>query len=431
MSISDRVQIPPSLTQARSFDDIRLAAKYLSDLDTPQALPILAQLNSRLPSRIRLFFSFLVISTVVGVSMGLLIALLILGWSILISVSLKLFFQLNGSGILIWSILIIIGGIGFLSSDRVQSILDFEKQPIVDLPYLLKAMQWMGWLTTWFSTRAIFLLGLMSWLFPTLYTVTFVRGIFLWLNIVGALIIGGLLGKTLPFSDEILFLLMWWLFGSVGLLSGKGSSPEFFVIIGLSLLFPTQAVFFLANACTWTFHRWQSKLVWVIQGWKLRDNLSTIFSIHQRGNQVRIGGNGALAVCRIHLARFVRQQSGPVTFWWCPICHDDAYAYPDIHLIQGVLDIKMSDWSEQIRGALRINLRAWLNSPDSQFSLDLDEVLIGHLEDPYEVEMFITQYKTLQAQRGWPLLQKIRYVISPAAHIDEHVRRQIQYNFRS
>ena len=59
------------------------------------------------------------------------------------------------------------------------------------------------------------------------------------------------------------------------------------------------------------------------------------------------------------------------------------------------------------------------------------EVAIGPLADPHEVEMFITQYLNVQAERKWPSLAKVTAVIAPEANLDENGRRQVQCNLRA
>jgi len=455
MSVSERVQVPPDLGKADSFEAMRLNVEQLRGLDTPQALPKLGELDAHTPGRLSLLFRFAFWTAIAGALVGVLILLLAGGSALTMLAGIQLLPQSDieiGAWFVIWlgwGVLILAAG------ERARDKLKIKLlEPAARLPGLFSVGLWPVRIAALSLALAFLVLGITAMLLVVLHGCELAWSmavprllefeIPLWGIYAIALSIIAIITFVLARKHIWFPVLLLWGLGVWGLLDDGASSypiqvigvstpiPSAFVAIAMSLVYPLRISHLFATINLRLFRGWQSEVVRLFQGWQLRNSLSRAFAYHRRRNQMQVAGEGKHAVCKRDLEYFVPQQAGPVKFWWCPVCQDDDQVYTRVRSIQGVLDTAMSVPHEQQGHVLRINLLDWRRNGFTPPPLSMQEVLIGKLDNPHEVEWFITQYQTVQhQQRNWLPLHRIRPVITPQANIDEHTRRQIQDNMMS
>ncbi len=149
-------------------------------------------------------------------------------------------------------------------------------------------------------------------------------------------------------------------------------------------------------------------------------------AIEQR-NRRKIAENGAQAVCAQHFVRLELHQTAHASVYWCPVCHDDEPVYTGVKTIMGVLSHEFSSRDHFENGLLHVNLSGCLKDPNQFLPLDLDEIFIGSI-DPYEVELFITTYKS-ERKYTRPSLKNMKCKVSSKARLPEHTRRLLLDTF--
>lgn len=198
----------------------------------------------------------------------------------------------------------------------------------------------------------------------------------------------------------------------------------------LAFLYPLQLYSALAQASRAPWQRWATAFDTFLRTWRLRRSLDLALRVQAQRNRAAVGQDGAHAVCKNHLRVLERAKAGPVTCWACRICGDDTPAYTGVYTVRGVLDTAMTAAHDQVGQALRLNLNSWDSREQPMLPLPLQEVWVGQLADPHDVEAFMTRYHTLQlSHKTWPSLRQIRCLIGPNSNLEEHARRQIQNNF--
>jgi len=434
-------------------------ADALKGYDTPQALPVLGVLHSRAPGRLGMLLRFPIISLLLALVFLLLLGLVgVVGGLVYLGYErvLSPISQTQGWWLYLW------GGIALLAivwlvilNQKTRKILAVEERATdVRLPGFWRGLLWSGRLVTRIAMVAMWLVGIAGLLLPAFYGLheawdllrdldPIVLGPFPPLNeylglspfiSVGPaliLIIAGILIVVLAIWARVILVGAFWLFGLAMIyISGSFALEEMGVLAALAVLWPFQIPYWVARLFRWPYRRWRDQIERLVLGWELRDSLSAAFTEHRRRNRARVGGDGASAVCKNDLAFFVQHHAGPLTFWWCPECQDDDAAYTGVKTVRGVLDTAMTARYEQQNSVLRVNLRAWQESHGPLASPPLQEVYIGQLADPHEVELFITQYHGVQADRKWPPLGKVTAVIAADSKLDENGRRQVQRNMR-
>ena len=458
MPPSQRVPIPAELEEAVSLDEMRAAADELAFYDTPQALPVLDSLDRRAPRRGSVAIAFS-LDTLILALFGVVIvaALAVAIWvhfiayyGVLRSISHVQPFWLAICGAM--AVLAIIWLI--TSNEKVHSVLGLEGPAgAVILPPFWSNLVWLVCQCARIAMLVAFLLSLAGLLLPMFYGVrsaaTQIWGIqpiylgrfpalqehlglspevTLWpvVILVTVCVIAVLLAL---WARRILALILWGFGMTMVLLSGLDITL-IALVAGLSITWPLRVPYFVARPFGRLVPRWGGQVDNLILGWELRNSLDAAFAAHRKRNRQRTGDKGADAVCRRDLAFFVRGRSGPVEYWWCPECRDDDAVYPSVRTIRGVLDVGMRDDYRQDGSALLVNLPAWQGDRGPLISPPLQEVHIGCLGDPHEAEMFITQYHSLQGERGWPPLKRVTAEIAPDSNLDENGRRQVQGNLR-
>jgi len=433
---STRIKVPKELAEAASLPEMAQSARLLGELDTPQAIPCLGELYGRAPGRLRLLLDLAWATVLSAIALVLLWILILVAAALLVyrtpglaSLSGFLGLTLWGAVGLLWMATIL------LMARPVRQALSFQslKSP-EDLPGWLGIVLWPGRLITWLTGFAVVIVSVAGLVLTALYGLAW---LVTWLETLGAereLAAFALLGVAMlvtlliTFRKTAFFLGIFWLPGVLGLYQSDPSLWHFGIALGLGLLYPLRLAFAGARGAARPFLNWQKKLLRLVQGWRLQASLSEAFALQCLRNQNKIANRGDQAVCQAHLIYFVKQSAGPMSFWWCPVCHDDMPLFTGVKTICGVLDQNQPVQPIQHGNELCVNLRAWLES-SALIPPVLQEVYIDQLHDEHDVEWFIVQYNSQQSQQGWPPLRQMHVRIAANAKLSEHVLRQIQQNF--
>lgn len=460
MPASQRVPIPSHLAEAKSLREMCAAADQLKRYDTPQALPVLGVLDGRAPSRASMLVGFPFSTLFQALVFVVVLAVVGFGWLVVYLAYSRLLtpiFQANQRWLYVWLIIAALAAAWLIAfNPKTRKILAVdERRGDVKLPAVWRGLLWLARQTTRLAMIVTWLMGIVGLLLPAFYGLC-VAWASLWtlppivlgpfpplerylhiepfvrITPLVILVVAGLVAVLLAIKARRVLLAIFWGLGAWAIYRWAGlDMVEMAAILALALLWPLQVTYFLSRIFAWSYRRWRDRIEALVLGWTLRDSLSAAFAQQRKRNRDRVNGDGRTAVCKADLAFFVQEQAGPVGFWWCPECQDDHSAYWGVKSVRGILDTAMTDRYEQQADVLRINLRAWQDARSPLASPPLDEVIVGKLGDPHEVEMFITQYHSVQAQRKWPSLTKVSYVLSPDTNLDEHARRQVQNNLRA
>jgi len=160
--------------------------------------------------------------------------------------------------------------------------------------------------------------------------------------------------------------------------------------------------------------------------------LKAIGSQKQR-NQTLVAGRWQTAVCRICLAHFKAYRvrfaySRWLTFGRCRKCLDDRNGYTGVERIAGWLDHGMPVSHEQVRNAVRVNLRFRLPPHSELWPTDLDELVIANVDDE-DVELLIFCYRSQQPQTELPKPKRLPCRVTGTSAISQISRRQLRRYF--
>jgi hypothetical protein len=442
MPISKRVPVPPELLNADSWTALRANAEKLAQLDTldtPQALPPLADYHARLPGLPGLVLraATLVVLGAAGMAVlafGLLAALegLRLAYAELFA-GLEQLWPLSPA---------ILGGLGFVAwlwppTGVRADLLPAEFPLSPELPAGPRALLGMVRALTWVMALAALALRFAAVFLPALVALTALQ----W-------------QASSTFSTELAWTVIALSAGLIGVGLLRGAPGEG-LLIALALggaawlylnadwqrasLLGALAVGFalfrsrrLTRLWTWPYRRWHQGQLAITQQWAARRALDRAFGQHSRRNRERVAGQGAEALCQTDYRRFVRRSAGPVTYWWCPECQDDTPAFTSVRRIEGLLDRRMSALHDQASNTLKLNLAPYLNgAAHLSWPQVLQEVIIGPTAGTHDVELFVARYQEQAARSGWPPLRSLHCRVLPEAEADEQLRRLIRSNFRS
>jgi hypothetical protein len=199
----------------------------------------------------------------------------------------------------------------------------------------------------------------------------------------------------------------------------------------LASIYPTGLAVRLAKFPAWPFFwlcRAINKLVV-----RVRANLAVHRAIkhHRVRNRKLVGKRGRQAVCKKHLARFKRRKARLSyqrrwIYWTCRMCQDDQHAIANIRNMQGVFDTEMDKRIRVDGDSLLVNLLDQIDNPP----LDLQEVYVKRVENPYDIERFLVAYQNLKNPVEIPDLKRIRLLIAPEADLDLNIKRMLRDNFR-
>jgi hypothetical protein len=437
-----------------------VAADRLKQYDTPQALPMLAALDGRAPGRLALALGLLFKSLLQALLFLLVLAVVAFGWFVTYLAYERLLgpiFRVQPIWLYAWLAVAALTALWLIAfNPKVRRILIVDDRvPDVKLSFIWRGLLWLARLVTRIAMIITWLMGIIGLLLPAFYGIYFGLR---WLANYGPIVLGpfpaltrylgeapvirlnpvviasvivvvvALVSKRLRTIFLIAFcgLGAWFIYQQ-----GRLDPVETAFVLALALLWPLQLTHGLCRILAWSYRRWRDRIEAMVLGWALRDSLASAFAYHRDRNRKRVNKDGRTTVCRNDLAFFVPEQAGPVAFWWCPECHDDNDVYWGVKTVRGILDTAMKSRYEQQDSVLRINLRAWQEAQSPLASPPLDEVIVGKLGDSHEVEMFITQYHSVQAQWKWPSLGKVKCTVLPDTNLDEHSRRQVQNNLRA
>jgi hypothetical protein len=460
MLVSQRVPIPSHLAEAKSLREMCAAADQLKRYDTPQALPVLGTLDRRAPSRASILVGFPFSTLLQAIVFLMVLAVVGLGWVVAYLAYGRLLapiYQAQPGWLYVWLIIAALTAIWLIAyNKRARKILVVDdRRGDVKLSAIWRGLLWLARQITRLAMIITWLMGIAGLLLPAFY------GLYVaweWLQNLKPIVLGpypplqqyfgiepfmrispsiilaavALIAVLMSIRIRWVLLMIFWATGAWAIYqSGTLDLVEMGFVLALALLWPIRFTDLLARVLARSYRRWRDRIEAVVLGWELRGSLSAAFAAHRARNRDRVNGDGRTAVCKADLAFFVQEQAGPVAFWWCPECQDDHSAYWGVKTVRGILDTAMTARYEQQEDVLRINLRAWQDARSPLASPPLDEVIVGKLGDSHEVEMFITQYHSVQAQRKWPSLTKVPCVLSPDTNLDEHARRQVQSNLRA
>jgi hypothetical protein len=436
------------------------ATDQLKNFDTPQALPVLGILDKRAPSRPGVLISFL---------LGSLFILALFGGVLIVAAAVvALLFQAyrwllspmvpeQNTWLIVWGVVFVLTIYWLIIRNvKLHAIVRcYSNPPEVRLPSIWRGLLWLARQVTRILMLTICLVGIVSLLFPVFYGLTYAWGQlqafepirlgpiqplqeylgldpFISIGSLAILVAAALVAVLLVIGAPHLLLGAFWALGLWTLYQTAAfDQVQFAIVAGLAAAWPLKIPYIGAKMLGWSYHRWFRMIQRLLLGWALRDSLSAAFAAHRVRNSQRVKKNGAAAVCKQDLAFFVQQRAGPVSYWWCPECHDDHSAYTGVKLVRGVLDLAQTARYRQDSGTLLVNLRAWQDGAGICPAPPLQDVYIGKLADPHEAEMFITQYHSVQAERKWPSLGKVTAIIAPDSNLDENARRQVQRNLRA
>jgi hypothetical protein len=225
-------------------------------------------------------------------------------------------------------------------------------------------------------------------------------------------------------------ILLGWIAGAVSVYTYEPAIEFSGSLIAFGLLTPFRLTTVMSHLVCWPYHLWRREVIRLTLYIYLKSALREAFTYHKQRNQQMVQGNGKTAVCQKHLQRFVKRTAGPIQYWCCPICKDDHDVYKQVEVIRGVIDADMTEECEQQGRALHLNVRLWQNGSEAPRSSPLEEILVRRIDDPHEIEVFITQYQHLAPERKWPSLNRLPCYLSGASNISENARRQIASNIR-
>lgn len=449
MSVSKRVPISAYLSEDNDLEKMRNNVQELIKLDTPQVLPRLHVIDNHSPRWVGMFLNagfFSGVAALIWFLMGVLALL----WLIAFYVAWLRLPQPQPLYGFLWSI----PGIAWFAiilyaNESIRKALNFKSlAPAYSFPQLVDWGVLGIRVVAWLIGLAFILLGLASFVLMTLYGAqvaanlaipwleTFELPNWLFYFIVGIMLLG---------ITGLLFTRFWWIgmaiFWGIGsywlwehdvllfpvhLPYTDQSFPFSYLFIILSGLFVLRIPQQFCLASLGMFRAWESAIIRLARSIKLRLELERGYDVHRRRNREHIAADGEHAICRQDLEYFVSKRSGPVTYWWCPRCEDDYYAYQRVQTIQGVMDTRMSAHHEQFDALLHINLLNWRRKEQKPPALSLQEIMIGKLDDPHEVEWFLTKYRELQPkERNWAPIHNIKPLFHPESNVDEHTRRVV------
>lgn len=438
------------------------AADQLKGYDTPQALPVLGTLDRRAPGRASILVGFPFSTLLQTLVFLMVLAVVGLGWVVAYLAYGRLLapiYQAQPGWLYASLIIATLTAIWLIAyNKRARKILVVDdRRGDVKLSAIWRGLLWLARQITRLAMIVTWLMGIAGLLLPAFVGLYVAWG---WLRSLNTIVLGpfppleqyfgiepfvrispqimlaaaGAIAILLSIRVRSRWLLLIILWGTGALMiyqAGNLDLVEMAFVLTLALLWPIQVTHLLCWVLAWSCRHWRDRIEASVLGWALRDSLSAAFAQHRTRNRERINKDGRTAVCKNDLAFFVQERAGPVAYWWCPECQDDNSAYWGVKAVRGILDSGMTTKYEQQDSVLRVNLRAWQETRGPLASPPLDEVIIGKLGDSHEVEMFITQYHSVQAQRKWPSLTKVPYVLSPDTNLDEHGRRQVQNNLRA
>lgn len=438
MNISQRVAIPSHLKSAKTVASMQAAVQELSQLDTPQALPILGDLDKRATGRIGLILNLIWNSLTTLMVSGVLSLILVAGELLLIGLYINVLYQLGWASFPMCGVIgLLWGGIILICDERVRKVLSLklitDNIPFKGFGGTLLAL---GRSAASVGTFAVMFVGVSGMLLPVLYgflwgfTKLWEKSPSIWLAL-GLPLAVIVVAVMSVFSIRLLPLSLLGIVGLWGLFDSQFSGVTIFFALAFALLWVLQLIHRHGGQYMRVFLRWESEVVATREGWRLRDMLDTAFDSHRQRNHKRIDGNGGRAFCQDHLVRFNLQQAGPVSFWWCPVCSDDAPAYTGVRIVRGVLDEELTVAHKQENDVLLISLLHWLNGGQSDTPPVWQEVFIGKLSNSHDIELFITHYQTLQAQNLWTSLHSMRCVTRPDVELDSNILRLIRSAFNT
>ncbi len=460
MPISTRVTIPSHFSEAKSLRDMCAAADQLKQYDTPQALPVLGLLDTRAPSRASMLINF-PLGTLLSLIFfaAILTVVAAVGW-VEFLVYRRLIHPIyleEHRWLIIWGLIALLTFLWLVVfSKKAHAILAIDRGPAdVQLSSFWRGLLWLAHQVTRIAMLAAWLMGIAGLLLPVFFGLhhawNLVQGFeparlgpflplqqylglspYVRIGQPAVLAAAGILATILAIWARPLLLGAFWALGLFMVYQTANLDlMELGIVAGLAVLWLLQVPHLAARMLGGLCRRWHGQIELLVLGWELRDSLAAAFSTHRDRNRDRVTQDGASAVCKDDLAFFTQRRAGPVSYWCCPECLDDDSAYTGIKTVRGVLDTELASDYAQEGNALLVNLRAWQDSRGVLAAPPLQEVKIGKLADPHEVEMFITQYQNVQAERKWSSLGKVTAVIAPDSNLDENGRRQVQRNFRT
>lgn len=459
MPISTRVTIPDHFATAESLRDMCAAADQLKRYDTPQALPVLGQLDARAPARASMLINFPLGTLLLVIFFAAMLAVIGAGGWVAFIAYRRLIYPIyleEHKWLLAWGLIALLTILWLIVfSKKAHTLLMLDRGPAnTQLSPFWRGLLWLARQGARLAMIGAWLLGIAGLLLPAFYGLhqawNLVQeleparlGPFLplqqYLGLSPYVRVGppailaaaGIFAIILAIWARPLLLGVFWAFGLFTIYrSADLDMVEMGIVAGLALLWLLQIPHLAARILGGPYRRWSNQIEKLVLGWELRDSLSAAFAAHRDRNRDRVAGNGAAAVCKSDLAFFTQHRAGPVSFWCCPECLDDDDAYTGVKTVRGVLDTALASDYDQDGSTLLVNLRAWQDSRGVLPAPPLQEVQIGKLDDPHEVEMFITQYLNVQAERKWSSLTKVTAVIAPDSNLDENGRRQVQRNLR-
>ena len=455
MTVSKPSDIPNYLKEASSITSMTEAVEELGELDTLQALPIIESYYRRTPSWLGLSLRILFM-TLIALLVFLFSATVVLaGWgylALLFQRDVLHVFHPDRVWLFAWALATVFIGAYFVMNDNtLQEQLAFAQngEEIPENAWLTKALIFLSQGITWlfvlltiilgyFGVIVLFIIGMSNaWIKgnQALYSYDY-QSFMIETGIPQQWITPG----TMGIAAIILLLLIWkaptlliflgWVLGAVSVYIHDPAIVFSGSLIAFGLLTPLHITTIISRIVHWPYRTWRNEIIRLTLYIRLKSALREAFARHKRRNQKQVDQSGKTAVCREHLQRFVKQTAGPIQYWCCPVCNNDHDLYTHIEVIRGVIDADMTKACEQQGKALHLNVRSWQNGADTPMSSPLEEVLVRRLDDPHEIEVFITQYQHIAPERNWPPLNRLPCYVAGNSNISENTRRQIASNFR-